>query len=83
MLIVEKKEILWYNKTKRGAEMTVAEYKAAIAEYMLQEKAVKSVEALNEIPDEEYQKMIDENRSVKEAAQGVFFALVMKSFAKK
>ena len=38
--------------------MTVAEYKAAIAEYMLQEKAVKSVEALNEIPDEEYQKMI-------------------------
>lgn len=83
MLIVEKKEILWYNQTKRGAEMTVAEYKAAIAEYMLQEKAVKSVEALNEIPDEEYQKMIDENCSVKEAAQGVFFALIMKSFAKK
>ena len=83
MLIVEKKEFLWYNQIKRGAEMTVAEYKAAIAEYMLQEKAVKSVEALNEIPDEEYQKMIDENRSVKEAAQGVFLVLVMKSFAKK
>lgn len=82
-MIVEKKEILWYNQTKSGAEMTVAEYKAAIAEYMLQEKAVKSVEALNEIPDEEYQKMIDENRSVKEAAQGVFLVLVMKSFAKK
>ena len=63
--------------------MTVAEYKAAIAEYMLQEKAVKSVEALNEIPDEKYQKMIDENCSVKEAAQGVFLVLMMKSFAKK
>lgn len=63
--------------------MTVAEYKTAIAEYMLQEKAVKSVEALNEIPDEEYQKMLDENRSIKEAAQGVFLVLVMKSFAKK
>lgn len=63
--------------------MTVAEYKAAIAEYMLQEKAVKSVEALNEIPDDEYQKMLDENRSIKEAAQGVFLVLVMKSFAKK
>lgn len=46
-------------------------------------KAVKSVEALNEIPDEEYQKMIDENCSVKEAAQGVFLVLMMKSFAKK
>ena len=36
-----------------------------------------------ELDDEEYQKMIDENCSVKEAAQGVFLVLMMKSFAKK
>lgn len=53
--------------------MTVAEFKAAMAEYMLNEKTIKTAEAVNEIPDEESQKMIDENRSVKEAAQGVFF----------
>ena len=62
--------------------MTVAEHKPAIAEYMLQEKAATTVEALNEIPDEEYQKMIDENRSDKEAAQAVFLVRVMKSFSK-
>ena len=63
--------------------MTVAEFKAAMAEYMLNEKTIKTAEAVNEIPDEESQKMIDENSSVKEAAQGVFFALMLKSFAKK
>lgn len=40
---------------------------------MLNEKTIKTAEAVNEIPDEESQKMIDENSSVKEAAQGVFF----------
>lgn len=45
--------------------MTVAEFKAAMAEYMLNEKTIKTAEAVNEIPDEESQKMIGENRSVK------------------
>lgn len=34
-------------------------------------------------PMKSIKKMIDENRSVKEAAQGVFLVLVMKSFSKK